>query len=71
MQALRKMGAFNKRRRHPRAAHNQEVEEEPQEKVSLQLVHLHDQVILNSTYPPTQESGEGVIKIIHFFTLPL
>ena len=50
------MGAFNKRRRHPRAAHNQEVEraragynpdveEESQERVSLQLVHLHDQVI--------------------------
>ena len=76
------MGAFNKRRRHPRAAHNQEVEkakashnleveEEPEEKISLQLVHLHDQVILNLTYPPTQESAEGVIKITHFFTLPL
>ena len=44
VQALRKMGAFTKRRRHPRAAHNQEVEEESEDKVSLQLVHLHDQV---------------------------
>ena len=49
------MGAFNKRRRHPRAAHNQDVERaragynppevEEESQVSLQLVHLHDQVI--------------------------
>ena len=43
-QALRKMGAFNKKRRHPRAVNNLEAEEEMPEKVSLRLVHLHDQV---------------------------
>ena len=43
-QALRKMGAFNKKRRHPRAVNNLEAEEELPEKVSLKLVHLHDLV---------------------------
>ena len=73
LQALRKMGAFNKRRKHPRAAQNPEVEEGSQEKVSLQLVHLHDQVnfyiftlSLSQTMPPTQESEDGVCEISQF-----
>ena len=73
LQALRKMGAFNKRRKHPRAAQNPEVEEGFQEKVSLQLVHLHDQVnfyistlSLSQTMPPTQESEDGVCEISQF-----
>ena len=50
-QALRKMGAFNKKRRHPRAVNNLEVVEEMPEKVSLKLVHIHDQVINRSHFP--------------------
>ena len=45
------MGAFNKKRRHPRAVNNLEAEEELPEKVSLQLGHLHDQVSNRSLFP--------------------
>ena len=75
-QAIRKMGAFNKKRRHPRAVNN--LEEELPEKVSLQLVHLHDQVSIRLLFPlslsfsqkfvylPLKESEEGVWEIAQF-----
>ena len=72
------MGAFNKKRRHPRAVNNLEAEEEMPEKVSLRLVHLHEQVsnrLLFSlslsfsqkfVYLPLKESEEGVWEIAQF-----